>query len=49
MCQDFQDVLHGAAPRPYGGGGAAVPSNYECLAPSPLYDKLLKLRKPLGC
>ena len=42
-----------------GGGGrsqevaaaeeVAAGSDYLCIAPSPLYDKLLRLRKPLGC
>ena len=30
------------------GGGVDPGSHYECLAPSALYDKLRKLRKPLG-
>ena len=31
-----------------GGGSSSGSSGYECLAPAPLYEKLLKLRKPLG-
>lgn len=42
-------AAQGAAGRErHGGGSGGDGSVYECLAPSPLYDKLLKLKRPLG-
>lgn len=50
MCGDLQQVLRGNVPRAYGSelrvkGEVAGAASYQRLAPSPLYDKLLKLKK----
>lgn len=56
MCADLQQVLRGRVMRKYGEVPEAVEKVkgtqdenwFECLAPSPLLDKLNKLKKPLG-
>ncbi|KAJ9508034.1 hypothetical protein QJQ45_021364 [Haematococcus lacustris] len=48
---DLQQVLHGQVPRKYGEALHQVgpePNWFTCIAPSPLLDKLTKLRKPIG-
>ena len=55
MCADLEDVLQGGLPREYGDPPPPPPPQqqqqgdyYKRLAPSTLYDRLLKLRKRLG-
>ena len=47
MCSDLEDVLRGGVPREY-GAAAGMGSYYACIAPSRLYDRLIKMRKRLG-
>jgi hypothetical protein len=49
MCSDLQAILGGRVPRKYGEVpvpvGSADDSNwFQCIAPSPLLEKLVKLR-----
>lgn len=46
MCGDLQAVLRGGVPRRYGEMPTELGS-FECIAPSPLVDRLSKLKKPL--
>jgi hypothetical protein len=49
MCSDLLDILNGRIPRAYGSARSGIcQENFEQLAPSPLYEKLVKLKKPLG-
>ncbi|GAX74993.1 hypothetical protein CEUSTIGMA_g2439.t1 [Chlamydomonas eustigma] len=49
MCSDLLDILNGGTPKAYGSVRSGdAQEGYEQLAPSPLHDKLLKLKKPLG-
>lgn len=53
MCSDLHQVLKGRTPRAYGvqtdlvGNGQELGAAYLRLAPSPFYDKLSKLKRPL--
>ena len=46
MSADLQTILRGAAPRKY-GEAPRCSGSFDCIAPSPLHDKLVKLRRPL--
>ncbi|MEW5301029.1 MAG: hypothetical protein WDW36_003912 [Sanguina aurantia] len=46
MCGDMLAVLQGGMPRRYGQMPSST-GGFERIAPSPMYDKLLKLKRPL--